>query len=439
MALLGIDFGSSFTTVSWINPRNGKPEVVKFNGDGSVKYPSVIMGTESGLILGYQALSYLEEVNKLSYTNRYELLSNFIPSIKRILDEHAIEFIGNKKYSHLDLLTSLFKNIRLLANAHCGNDIVFDSVTFSHPVEFSHSNVRLMEQALKNAGFSNIKKEIEPISAVRGYSIEHQIFDGEGILVFDFGGGTVDVAYVQKCGEQLKTLCAPKGNSMCGGQDFDLLIYEDLRKCILQEFNMDITSNNCIDYSMLNSCRRLKEHFSGPNNSYDTSIVFVNNNKIQTFKYKLSREAFNNIIYSKVNDAISVAKSVIKDVEEHHYKINKILLIGGSSQLTLVRELLSSLLCECIIDTCGEKDIAVALGNIYSDIDNLRDVTEEKVNINKTENHPLFNEPLRYDKSIECKNEKCKSKHCYKLAKRVGYHCLDCGWEGVNVTIYIKE
>ena len=53
MAALGIDFGSSYTTMSWINPRHGKPEAIKFNGDGSVKFPSVILGTESGLELGY--------------------------------------------------------------------------------------------------------------------------------------------------------------------------------------------------------------------------------------------------------------------------------------------------------------------------------------------------------------------------------------------------
>lgn len=50
MAVLGIDYGSSYTTVSWINPRHGKPEAVKFNGDGSVKYPSVILGYDNGLV-----------------------------------------------------------------------------------------------------------------------------------------------------------------------------------------------------------------------------------------------------------------------------------------------------------------------------------------------------------------------------------------------------
>lgn len=96
MAVLGIDYGSSYTTVSWINPRHGKPEAVKFNGDGSVKYPSVILGYNNGLVSGYQALNYLEEVDKLPSEIRFEMLANFIPSLKRILSPKGVELKGIK-------------------------------------------------------------------------------------------------------------------------------------------------------------------------------------------------------------------------------------------------------------------------------------------------------------------------------------------------------
>lgn len=93
MATLGIDYGSSNTTVAWINPRHGKPETIKFNGDGSVKYPSVILGYEKGFVSGYQALNYLVEVDKLPPEERIEMLANFIPSLKRVLDPNGVEFI----------------------------------------------------------------------------------------------------------------------------------------------------------------------------------------------------------------------------------------------------------------------------------------------------------------------------------------------------------
>ena len=364
MASLGIDYGSSYTTVSWINPRHGKPETVKFNGDGSVKYPSVILGYAKGLVTGFQALNYLEEVNKLPSEERIELLASFIPSLKRILDPNGIEIIGDNEYTHKQLLEFFFKHIKQMANSHCGNEVVFDSVVLSHPVDFAEANVQMLKQALLSSGFKDVKTQLEPIAAVMGYGIDHDIPEGQGILVFDFGGGTIDVAYAKKHLDSYKILCEPKGDKSCGGQDIDMLLYEDLRKKILAKYDMDITKGNMIDFGMLNSCRRLKEHFSDSNDIHETSIVFVKDGKIITHKYRLNRESFNNIISQKITDAINVAKAVIKQTEAKHLKIDKVLLIGGSSQLTLVRQMLTEILPTVPIDTCGEKDIAVALGNI---------------------------------------------------------------------------
>lgn len=406
MATLGIDYGSSYTAVSWINPRYGKPETVKFNGDGSVKYPSVIMGIESGLILGYQALNYLEDVYQIpEVTERFESLANFIPSLKRILSPNGVELIGNEKYSHLQLLTIFFSQIKELAQNHCGNKTIFDSAIVSHPVGFSEANINLLKQALVSSGFNNVDTKLEPIAAILGYSNEHEINNEEGILIFDYGGGTIDVAYVKKRYGQLKLLCEPRCDMSCGGQDLDILLYEDLRKKIKNQYSVDISSSGMIDYGMLNSCRKLKEYFSGPNDSYDTPVLIAKDKKIVTFKYKLNREAFENIICQKVSDAINVAKLVVEQTKQKKYKIDKVLLIGGSSQLTLVRKMLNDILPDVTIDTCGEKDVAVALGNITGIILDLPNTINkeqlqggsQKKEINNEKSTPLENRKAEGD------------------------------------------
>lgn len=364
MAVLGIDFGSSFTTVSWINPRNGKPEAVKFNGDGSVKFPSVILGSEHGLIFGYTAASYLDEANKLPHSDKLEVLSNFVPSLKRVLNENAIEFLGTQRYSHTQLLSAFFKNLLSLIKEHCGSNVTFDEVVFSHPIEFELSKVQIIEVALKENGFISIHKQYEPIAAVKGYALDHDIPNDKGIMVFDFGGGTIDVAFIQKKYGELKAVCEPKGNSSCGGQDIDNLIYADLRSKILSEYAYDITQDGLIDFGILNSCRRLKEYFSGPNDAYETNIILFINGSIVTYKYSLKREQFHNIIYKKVDEAVNVAKLVLSEVNQKGYAVDNILLIGGSSKLAFVTTLLSEVMPTAEIITCGEKDIAVALGNI---------------------------------------------------------------------------
>lgn len=329
MANLGVDFGSSFTTVSWINPLNGNPEAVKFNGDGSVKLPSSILSSNFGLVFGFQAQNYLEDVYKLPIEDRLEFLSCFIPSLKRILSTTMTETLGNREYSHEELLTLFFKHMLEMVGAHCGHSIHFDSVTFSYPVEFEESKINIIRQAFNNCGLSINEIKYEPLAAVEGYSLGHSIQDNEGVLVFDFGGGTIDVAYVQKRFSTLKVVCEPRGSSSCGGQDLDYLIYEDLRKKVLKQYSFDISQAGFVDYSILNSCRRLKEYFSGPNDYYDTQIALVVNGKFVHYKYGLNRDSFNNVIGGKIQEAINIAQQVIDDVYNHKHKIDKVLLIGG--------------------------------------------------------------------------------------------------------------
>lgn len=442
MARIGIDFGSSYTTIGWVNPLNGNPEPVKFNGDGSVKFPSVILAMDSGLVFGFQAINYLEEVYKLPNDEKLTLLSNFLPSIKRVMKANGAEYLGGKMYSHEDLLVSLFSNIFGKVRDHCGSHNVIDSVVISHPIEFENSKIELLKRAINRNNLSVAETIYEPVAAVKGYSINHKIEENEGILVFDFGGGTIDVAFIQKRHGTLEVVAEPRGNSKCGGQDIDYLLYENLRKQILNEkefLGFDISSGGKLDYSLLNACRRLKEYFSGPNDSYDTNILLVVNGKFKNYKYRLSREGFNNLIYPKVNDAICVAKQVVSDVNERGASIDKVLLIGGSSQLTLVRQLLNELLPDVDIDTCGEKDITVALGNVTYMQEDREDVApiDKNDNIFDDEHESLFTEPLNVEKSMQCKS--CGSYECYKLVNRVGYHCLNCGWEGKNITITINN
>ena len=141
---------------------------------------------------------------------------------------------------------------------------------------------------------------------------------------------------------------------------------------------------------------------------------------------RLNRNAFNSIIIQKVTDAINVAKAVIKQTEAKHLKIDKILLIGGSSQLTLVRQMLTDILPETTIDTCGEKDIAVALGNIAEEATNDTDCPK-----------PPDIPPCEIDHNRFISCPSCGSKKCYHYVGKRGYHCFTCGYDGPNVKITI--
>lgn len=175
MALIGIDFGSSYTTVAWHNPSTGCAEAVCFNGDGSVKMPSTILCLNGGLIIGYQAQSYIEDVFKLPDEVKFEMLSNFIPSLKRILNPKAIEFLGDNEFTHKKLLTEFFRHVIEQLNDHCGKNFKLDSVSFSYPVEFEASKIALIREAFQNLHVNIQSENTEPIAAVTGYLRNHQL------------------------------------------------------------------------------------------------------------------------------------------------------------------------------------------------------------------------------------------------------------------------
>lgn len=365
MAKLGIDFGSSYCTVSWINSNN-EVATVKFNGDGSVKVPTLIMATtQDHLEFGFLAERMLDEVSRMRDDDmRMEAIANFVPHIKRKLSPHGIEILNNRKYSHLELLQQFFSYLIGEAIKDCGNDYEIDSITISHPVDWEHAKIELLCSALKAIGYPNVETCVEPVAAVKGYCLNHEIKPSDNVLVFDYGGSTTDVTLVKKTGDTLKVMLPPKGNSFCGGQDIDALLYEQLRKELLQKKQYDISQNGLTDTILLKSCQRLKEMFNGNNDSYSIQFPLNIGGQLDTYTFELSRSSFNELVSPKVTEAIDVAKQVINKATEKHYTINKILMIGGSSNLSIVKEMLSKLVEDVNIETSGEKDISVALGNI---------------------------------------------------------------------------
>lgn len=436
MATIGIDYGSSNSTVAWINPKSGNPEAVKFNGDGSVKMPSMIFATEHGFNYGFQAAQYFDEITKLPAEQRRLFLPNFVPCLKRILNPNESEWFFEHSYSHFQLLSGFFEHIISQVKLDCGDDFTIDKVCISHPIDFPKYNVDLLTSAIKNCR-DNLNLEVvtqyEPISAVKGYGNNHDVKDGDGILVFDFGGGTIDVAFVQKKIGKFNVITEPRGNSLCGGQDIDLLLYENLRNTIINEYHVDISENGEVDQIALSACRRLKEKFSGKMDTYETMLLLPINGRLHNYRYCLDRNSFNSVILPVVNQAINVADMVIQDVKNRNVSIDKVLLIGGSSQLTLIRDLLQERFDGNVpVETCGEKDIVVALGNICSD-DLLNSSIPDTPKIDFA--FPT-NEPLNKERFINCK--RCSSKNCFHFRDKKGYHCLDCGWEGLNVSVQYK-
>ncbi|MCE1166478.1 MAG: Hsp70 family protein [Sphingobacteriia bacterium] len=374
MARLSIDFGTSYCAAAWLSPESGKPEAISFgadeyNNNKYYKFPSALIyakdqaGNED-VIVGKQA--YNQIISGKSCKNVcYKIKSEMRPQVTRQINGSP------KRYEQI--VADLFKAIKKRASDSCKQD--FEEVTITHPANFEYQ--QLLIDAADIAGWPENKVTLleEPIAAIYGFSINQQIPDNSGLVVFDYGGGTIDVTYLfKKSNNEFKWFFPPKGESKCGGEYIDLELYRYF--CKLAKLEM----SDLINYELLNKCRAIKINFS--------TDQFLTSDRISIGDtiYAISRNKFNELIQIKTDRAIDVLSKVLQECKNQDKTIDYLLLNGGSSKLPIIKESILKLGFneDQLISFDGE-DIAVALGGVAKYIENSQNKTtlKEKENISK--------------------------------------------------------
>ena len=200
MATIGIDFGTSRSSASWINPNTGKPEAVRFKDSSSEKLPSIIaFNSKEQPFVGSGPFMQLEELfanTSLSQEERDALLPYFVTSLKTKIRKDQpfpLPFL-HKTYSNADLISLIIKKIKDEVAISCPINESVDQVVLTHPVHFEEWKKDLLKHAAALAGFKKVKLLEEPIAAAI-YAIKSGIVPKtcKGLLVYDFGAGTFDV------------------------------------------------------------------------------------------------------------------------------------------------------------------------------------------------------------------------------------------------------
>ncbi len=357
MSTLGIDFGTSYSSSSFINADN-KPQAVRFIGHNE-KMPSIVSFYGGYVSIGYDADFLLTEaVHSLPPDEKGHLFAQTVKSIKRKLSENGT--ICN--HSHRKIVSMILSHLKQESEKSC-TPLTFKKLVLTHPVQFEEWKKNLLKGAALDAGFINVTLLPEPIAAAIGYCRQSGIEKTKGLLVFDFGAGTFDVAYVTRHNDRFIVPLPSKGDSLCGGDDIDDALYRyfanEVKSTIGNEYE------NRRDLGLLLQCRRWKEMLSTME-SIPISIV-SKTNPTKRFNSILTRNKFNEITSSIIDKTISLTKSVFDEIKENRLPLDYILLIGGSSNIPSIRQKLKSTMPDVEIRATGDADIAVALGaSFYS-------------------------------------------------------------------------
>jgi len=316
---IGIDFGTSKSAMTWYNPKTGQAEVIR-NFEGREETPSVVyLGKgENEIVVGELAERKLRE----SVTDqRYLVVSvkrNLLTAPSKVLDD-------NRMYHPVDIAALILSKLREDAERQQFHEPVTRAV-ITCPASFGPLQQDKIRQAAAAAGFSEVKLLPEPVAAALAYGYTG-LKVGNYILVYDFGGGTFDVAVLARVAERSFTWATePKGLEACGGDDLDRELYDYCEEIAYQLLNRGISPNGDIDLRFLFQCRERKENLSAFSEE-DFSSYLPSNNGPVLFKHTLRRETFEQRIKKYIDQTVSLTQEVMKDAETSRSKVDTVVLI----------------------------------------------------------------------------------------------------------------
>lgn len=364
MAKIGIDFGTSYSTVAYKNPKTGLAESIRING--SEKIPTILYYSPDGgdPMVGQEAFEIFELCNDNEDKEEVAIhLSGIFSDLKRSMNkEEKLYLPDGRSLSYPEIIGQFFSFIKKEVETTIFNGEKVTDVCLTHPVDFPTYKKEILIEAAQIAGFTKIKLLMEPVAASMGFSNTTNNAN-QSVLIYDFGGGTFDLAFVKfdATGDNPITL-PPKGDANCGGENIDRLLYDAWDKIVLQESGEHIsTIPDSVDYPFIKAvCMKRKEYLSNyfkKMSKWDLKA----NVRGRVYTMPMTKDAWNNMIYPIVEKTILLTKQMLEDIRNEKFTITKVILIGGSSQIPLVTELLTPIL-PVEPHKVADSDIAVAKG-----------------------------------------------------------------------------
>lgn len=329
---LGIDIGTSYSSVALL--ADDKIDMVKLStgtcafGD-SYSMPTAVYMDNSGMLVGQAA-----------FNKRILDPSRFRSEFKRDFGTTTPYLLGGEEYLPEQIYTELFLHIKKQSIQQAGEEI--EVVYVTHPANYGNNKKLLLEKAAHNAGLLQLAFVDEPTAAAIGYAQKNKISDGDILLVYDLGGGTFDVALIKKTDRGYMHLTEPLGISQCGGVDFDRAIFDDILKKLKESERFDIDRLVCekrFVASLLELCIQIKHQLSQA--EVHTQPIAVG---FDYFDYSITRKEFEQLIQPIVTRTCDKLKDVIYNAGLTAGDIDKVLMVGGSSRIPLVRDMVGKTL-----------------------------------------------------------------------------------------------
>jgi len=321
--IIGIDLG---TTNSCVAVLEGGNPVVIANAEGDRTTPSVVAVSKNGEILvGTPA-------RRQAVTNA----ENTISSNKRYMGtNHKFEADG-KKWTPQEISAKILGKMKADAESYLGEKVTEAVITV--PAYFNDAERQATKDAGKIAGL-DVKRIInEPTAAALAYGMDKQD-KLQTILVYDLGGGTFDVSILE-LGDGLFEVKSTSGNNKLGGDDFDERIMNFLVAEFKKQEGIDLSKDKMAMQRLKDAAEKAKKDLSGMAKT-QISLPFItqNDNGPVHFEIELSKAKFEDLCRDLFDSTLESVRKAMKDAKLSKKDINEVILVGGSTRIPYIQEL----------------------------------------------------------------------------------------------------
>ena len=325
--IIGIDLGTTNSCVAVYE--GGEPTVIP-NPEGSRTTPSVVAFTKTGERLVGQV------AKRQSITNP----DRTVISVKRDMGSARKIDIDGKTYTPQEISAMILQKLKADAEAYLGESVSQAVITV--PAYFSDAQRQATKDAGKIAGLEVLRIINEPTAAALAYGMDKEA--DQKILVFDLGGGTFDVSLLEISDGVFEVL-ATAGNNKLGGDDFDQRIIDWIVRCFKAENGIDLSGDKMVMQRLKEAAEKAKIELSGVSSaSINLPFITATASGPLHFETTLTRAKFDELTADLVDATMKPTRQVLSDAGLSADKIDKVLLVGGSTRIPAVQEAVKKIL-----------------------------------------------------------------------------------------------
>ena len=320
--IIGIDLGTTNSCVSILEA--GEAKVIP-NPEGGRTTPSVVAFKNGERIVG-------DAAKRQMVTNK-----DTISSVKRLMGTDKKVEAAGKEYTPEEISAMVLSYMKDYAEGYLGEKVTKAVITV--PAYFNDAERQATKNAGKIAGLEVERIINEPTAAALAYGLDKQD-KMQTVLVYDLGGGTFDVSILE-IGDGLFEVKATAGNNKLGGDDFDDRIVDYLKDMFKKENGIDLSKDKMAMQRLKDAAEKAKKDLSGVTTT-QISLPFISQGEDGPLHLEtsLTRAKFEDLISDLVESTLEPVRKAMKDAKLSSSDLDKVILVGGSTRIPCVQELI---------------------------------------------------------------------------------------------------